>query len=467
MRIQFRTYSDLISGGVQKIDYFDIPKLVQGKVWMPRSTTIAVYKKLGRRLNRFPQRAPASPLLYKILAILFSPQEAQLASLLPLLPFDAAKAARVWNMPQNNACRTLHKLAARGLLIDILPDSGRRLYTLPPPMAGFFEFSLMRVRRDIDQETLSRLFYEYINVEEEFIRDLFLSGPTAMGRVFVHEPALPTSAAAEILDYERASDVIENAYAIAIGLCYCRHKMEHVGRACDAPKAICMTFNYGAEPLIRNGFARRVDAAECMDLLQQAYACNLVQGGENVQRRVSFICNCCACCCEGLIAARKFGPLRPIQPANFIPRFDLQRCNGCGKCARVCPAGALQMASGQGDPGRRPVARLDDAICLGCGICARNCAQAAIRLETRPRRAITPVDMIRRTVLMAVERGVLQHLIFDNQALLSHRMLAAVLGVILRLPPIKQALAREQLQSIYLEALVAWKGNGFVDSLVR
>ncbi len=32
-------------------------------------------------------------------------------------------------------------------------------YVLPPPMAGFFEFSMMRVREDIDQKALSELFH--------------------------------------------------------------------------------------------------------------------------------------------------------------------------------------------------------------------------------------------------------------------------------------------------------------------
>ncbi len=56
---------------------------------------------------------------------------------------------------------------------------------------------------------------------------------------------------------------------------------------------------------------------------------------------------------------------------------------------------------------------------------------------------------------MAIERGKLQNLIADHQALASHRAMAAVLGVILRLPPIKQALASKQLQSRYLERLLA------------
>jgi hypothetical protein len=55
---------------------------------------------------------------------------------------------------------------------------------------------------------------------------------------------------------------------------------------------------------------------------------------------------------------------------------------------------------------------------------------------------------------MAIERGKLQNLLFDNQALLSHRVMAAVLGVILKLPPAKQLLASRQFKSRYLLALI-------------
>ena len=52
--------------------------------------------------------------------------------------------------------------------------------------------------------------------------------------------------------------------------------------------------------------------------------------------------------------------------------------------------------------------------------------------------------------MMAIERGVLQNLIFDNHVLWSHRALAAVLGAILKLPPVKQVMANDQIKSRYL-----------------
>ena len=56
---------------------------------------------------------------------------------------------------------------------------------------------------------------------------------------------------------------------------------------------------------------------------------------------------------------------------------------------------------------------------------------------------------------MAIERGKLQDLIFDNQALASHRAMAAILGVILKLPPLKQVMASRQMKSRYLENLLS------------
>jgi len=57
--------------------------------------------------------------------------------------------------------------------------------------------------------------------------------------------------------------------------------------------------------------------------------------------------------------------------------------------------------------------------------------------------------------MMAIERGKLQNLIFDNRVLWNHRALAAVLGAILKLPPLKQLLASQQIKSRYLESLLA------------
>ena len=229
----------------------------------------SAYQRLTERLNRFPQGAPPSALLTKILMILFDEKEAELVSLLPIKPFTAKRAARIWRIPESRARMFLDRLADKALLVDFAV-AGETRYVLPPPMAGFFEFSMMRVRHDIDQKLLGELFYEYLNVEEDFIRELFTKGQTQLGRAFVHEPALSDDNALHVLDYERASEVIKSASCRGVSMCYCRHKMMHVGRACEAPMNICMTFNTTAASLIRHGHARAVDVSEGMESFGQS-----------------------------------------------------------------------------------------------------------------------------------------------------------------------------------------------------
>jgi ferredoxin len=412
------------------------------------------YSQLADRINRFPQGAPPSEILFKILKMLFSDEEARLVSLVPIKPFTAKKAARIWKMDLCSTQKILDKLASRAILVDI-EQNNESVYALPPPMAGFFEFSLMRVRDDIDQKALSELFYEYMNVEEDFIRQLFTRGETQLGRVFVNEQGLSTENALHVLDYERASEVINDAAHRAVGTCYCRHKMYHLGKACSAPMEICMTFNTSAATLIKHGHARSVDKEECTDLLQKAHESNLVQFGENVREQVNFICNCCSCCCEAMIAARRFAILNPVHTTNFLPSINDEDCNGCGKCVDVCPVEAMTLTSANNPhKPKTKIAKLDENLCLGCAICVRVCARRSIKLKSRPIRVLTPLNGTHRAVMMAIERGKLQNLFFDNRVLWSHRAMAGVLGVILKLPPVKQVLASQQIKSRYLENLI-------------
>jgi ferredoxin len=413
------------------------------------------YKSLSDRLNLFPQGAPPTELLFRILQLLFTEEEAALVALLPLRPFTATAAARNWKQAEGKALATLENLASRGMLLDVEVGE-ERFFVLPPPMAGFFEFSMMRVGNGYDQKLLAELYYQYLNVEEDFVKDLLCSGETRLGRVFVNESALGAGTALEVMDYERASEVIRTSSHIGVGTCYCRHKMEHLNKACGNPLDICLTFHSTACSLIKHGIARQVDVKEGMDLLQQSLGHNLVQFGENVRRKVAFICNCCGCCCEALLAAKRFAVLSPIATTNFLPEVvDRGNCNGCGKCVEACPVEAMGLVSA-GDPrqSKRKKAKLQQDLCLGCGVCVRICTRNALFLRSRVKRVITPVTTAHRTVLMAIERGKLQNLIFDNQAHWNHRAMAAILGAILKLPPVKQIMASRQMKSIYLDRLL-------------
>ena len=413
------------------------------------------YKSLEERLNKFPQGAPPSETLYKILALMFTEKEAELVAQLPIKSFNVKTASTIWKMDEASAAKILETLASKALIVDMdCEKENEKKYIMAPPMAGFFEFALMRTGGYINQKVLSELLHQYLDVEDDFIKELFWGTDTKMGRAFVQERVLSREDSINILDYEKTSHIIKSAKHISVSSCYCRHKWHHLGSDCYAPMETCLSFDDVAYTLIKHNHARKIDASEAMDIINMSYDYNLVQCGENVQNHPSFICNCCKCHCEAFVAARKFGLLVPVNTTNYIPNINKDKCVGCGKCTKVCPMDAITVYVSENPAIRKKHAILNENICLGCGVCVKNCPTQAISLVKRKECVITPVNTTHRAVLAAIEKGQLQNLIFDNAAHKSHKAMAAILGEILKLSPVHKLMASKQMKSVYLAKML-------------
>ena len=420
------------------------------------------YRELVHRLDAgtapFPEPSDAKAWQgwRDILEILFTPEEASLASKLPILPSSLERiAARSGIKPEVLKPR-LDAMADKGLVMDLVSKrSGKTTYLLSPPVIGFFEFSMMRAHDSIPKKRMAEALEAYMHHDDSFARGVF-GNDTVIGRALAHETALGEEPVPDVLDWERATRLIESATEIAVSLCYCRHKAEHLGASCGAPVENCLSLNGGAEFVLRHDFGKRIGKEEALKILADARDRGLVQIADNVRDRPSYLCNCCGCCCGQLQSINQYG-FQGVNPSGFIATHHPETCAGCSRCARACPIAAVSMVpSRSAKPGKKNDMHphVDKEICIGCGVCADACNKDAMRMDRREKQPYVPANVVERSLRIALERGILADLLFDEGESRGHRVLNHMIKALTRLPPAQRALASEQVKSRFVKAVL-------------
>ncbi len=423
------------------------------------------YRALADRLGRGPVAMvePADPAARRawrdILEILFSPEDAALAARLPVVPTRLEPLARRTGMSPKALRARLEAMADKGLVLDLRDRrTGATTYMLAPPVVGFFEFSMMRLDDGLPKARLARAYEAYMIADTAFVEEVS-RGATVVGRTLVHEAAPAADLVPEVLDWERAAAYVESAALLSVTNCFCRHAAEHLGTRCDNPLETCMSLGTAAAYLIRHDLARPISREEGLELLTASRENGLVHIADNVKQEISYICNCCACCCHELHSAQVGLPV--VQPSGFQPAREQERCTGCGRCVRACPVQAISLVprSMRRDDGNEPSKRLLSQIdldrCLGCGVCVDACQEGSLRMERRPRPPHVPLNSVEAVTRRMLERGRLAELLVDGAAGRGPAFANAVLAAVLSLPPVERLLASEQLQSRFVHFVLA------------
>lgn len=415
----------------------------------------SIYQDLQQRLDRMPIGAPEHQAFLKILKIVFSEEEAFIASRMPIRFATLDQIQKRTGKNHSGLAGKLDNMAEKGLVIDLQRGPGKTRYILLPTVIGFFEFSMMRARDDYDQQLLSQLYEEYMLEDplNTFLQQA-LSGETQIVRTLVHESALEPEVYAEVLDFEKATWIVKQAKRRAVSLCHCRHVKMHIGAACEHPLRTCMTLGNGTEYLIRRGLAEPIDQAEALDILTQSKEMGLVQLADNVKNNVGFICNCCQCSCTILESFRRLdmGEKR-MYTSNYLAVITGETCSGCGKCVKACPVNSISLQTQTTDSKKKKPALVDDSRCIGCGVCIAACPTKAIQMENRPRRVVTPQNSIERILMMALERNKLQHVLFDNIESIPISSISKIVGWFLKRKSLKQLLLKENIRSKWLNLI--------------
>lgn len=438
---------------------------------MGHNDSKGIFRKLGQKIDHLPMRAPWNETFYELLKKLYSEKEADVVVKMPYGLSDLNRIARVTKYESSELQKILEGLCSKGLVMDLWANDEYH-YTPSPMMIGIFEFTMMRTGQSVDSKGLAHLFNQYLNANNGalYAMNAREGNKVSVIRALPHLEAINSSEYMEVLDYEKATSIIESSEKFSVGICSCRHEKSHIGeKTCDVRLEKCSSFNQGADYLIRHNLAKEVSKSEMLENLAESIEMKLVLCADNIKRNVTFLCHCCKDCCNTLAGISKFGYPNTVVTSSFIAKNDPGTCVGCGKCAEVCPIDAIKMIPiDQPQTKKKKDAIIDTSICLGCGVCALSCNKGAVTLVKREKRVLHPETTFERVILQSLERGTLQNQIFDNPQSITQKFMRGFVGGFLRLPPVKAALMSDLLRSSFLNAMangLQKQGKGWITEM--
>ncbi|RJP30868.1 MAG: hypothetical protein C4536_09035 [Actinobacteria bacterium] len=322
-----------------------------------------VYEQLRELLDRHPTGCPPAPEITEILKTFFSEDEARVALGLGFRPFSVEDVARRAGVDEETAARCLESLADKAVVYE-REKEGSLGYALLPVMPGIFEFPYMKGMSGEMREKLTPLWKSYLPV----LGKGFRGSETTFSRIIPIQEEVESKPG--VLPYQKVYEMIDRAAVVGIATCACRD-ME--GK-CDAPREACMLFDETCTYLVERGFGRYLSKDEMKEKLREFDEAGLVHQINNVQERLTFVCNCCTCCCGLLRMSLEWGNAPVFSNSGFTAAVDAEMCTGCGICAEErCPVQAIEVVG--------EVAVVRGERCIGCGLCVTGCPEEALRLE--------------------------------------------------------------------------------------
>jgi ferredoxin len=349
---------------------------------------IDVYQKLAEFLDAFPQRFPVntdSGIELKILEHIFTPEEAEMAMKLQMMPETGDQvAARIEADPIQTE-QKLYDMSRKGQIMRFGAPGGY-MYMAMPFFVGIYEFQLKRMDRKF-----SELMEEFKPI---LMKSSWLKGKTREIRTVPVNEVIDKKSS--VMSYEIAEEAIKAANSITLSECICRKERGLIGKPCNNPVETCMSFNEAAGFYAENELGRTVSVEQALEVLKKGVDAGLVlQLGSS--KNPSGLCMCCGCCCVILEQYKKMD--KPAREANssFFARVDGDLCTACGACMDRCHMEAISVDD---------VAMVNLDRCIGCGACAVVCPTGAVKLfrKSAEEEFVPQNDMMEAMMAMYQER---------------------------------------------------------------
>lgn len=322
-----------------------------------------VYERLADQLDALPNGFPrtGSGVEVRLLKKIAGPEEAWLAGLLGRDLETAEEIAVRAGLTEAETTERLREVMRKGLVSSKKTDDVRR-YRLRPFLIGIYEAQL-----PVMDHEMAHLMEQYMMLAGA---EGILGPEPAVHRVVPNHGAVKTE---DILPYDDVRALVERGKSFIVRDCICRVEQGILGnRRCDFPVTNCLAFAPVEGAFGESGISRQ----EALDIIERAEEIGLVHTVSNSIDDVSYVCNCCGCCCGILRGITDWGIENSVARARYYAETDVDACTACGACVDRCQVGAVSLPDS--------IAVVDRERCIGCGLCVTGCDSEAMHLHHRP-----------------------------------------------------------------------------------
>lgn len=289
-----------------------------------------------------------------------------------------SKLKKKSKMPEEELHTRLNRLASEGFILvyNSLYERGNPIYMAEqqvrkpedtPRRTAYAKFFNKGIEGDLEESVKTKTPYYRVLAAETAIKE------SSELREIDINITLPKPG--EVLPVDIVTEMINNeANLIGVAKCFCRLTKRHLEEGCDHPLETCFVFNELAQALISNGFARKIDYDETIQILMDSEEKGLVLNVDNCGSKIRSLCNCCPCCCIVLRSMNR-GEGFAGTSSRYVVNFEADKCKSCKICISRCPTDARSHDNDK--------ITVDLRKCLGCGLCVITCPSAANSMVLR------------------------------------------------------------------------------------
>ncbi|MFX1434170.1 MAG: ATP-binding protein [Promethearchaeota archaeon] len=353
-----------------------------------------IYRNLQKYLDSLPIDYPEteSGVELRILKHLFTPQEAEIALNLKIIPQEPRAMFRPfkkkgWTLEQFSGA--LLRMAKKGAINWIRRRDGTNYYSIAFLMVGFYDYQIDKLTKDFSED-----IDQYM--DEGFIPAMLENGILQMRTIPIEKSV---SLEYNISNFDEIKTIIDNVEkALYLSPCICRQSKDVQGKGCDHPKETCISIGVSPRIFLKQG--REITKDEALKVLRMAQDRGMVICPTNTQKPF-VICCCCGCSCVFLTNLKKYANPAQYVNSNYFVEIDKDLCSGCANCITDCPMDANKI-------NEKGISEADLGYCIGCGVCIPNCPNTARYLVKKPSESIPPENFTELYQTITKRKTILQ-----------------------------------------------------------